>query len=313
MVQIEPLRADQPQFAHVSEFEFARILDFYRIDWQYEPRSFVLREHEGRVVEMFTPDFYLPDLDLYLELTTLRQRLVTRKNRKLRLLRERHPELNVRLLYKRDYYELLAKYGYHEADLALPQFEVLLRDAEHILLSSAQVRQTVSRLGSELTVDYRDREPLLVGVLKGVTFFMADLIREMPISLEIDFMAVSELRPNGSPSVRIMKDLERDIRGRHVILVEDIVDTGFTLHYLLNHFQQHEPASLQVCALLDKRSRRLVESPIRYVGHEVGDEFLVGYGLDFRGRYRNLPFISVLKPESYRADRRPEAMTSRAG
>jgi hypoxanthine phosphoribosyltransferase len=312
MVPTDSRRADQPHFAHDSEREFARILDFYRIGWQYEPRSFVLREHEGRVVEMFTPDFYLPDLDLYLELTTLRQRLVTRKNRKLRLLRERHPELSVRLLYKRDYYELLAKYGYHESDLALPQFDDLLRDAEHILLSTSQVQEAVRRLGSALTADYEAHEPLLVGVLKGVTFFMADLIREMPIPLEIDFMAVSELRRHGAPAVRILKDLERDIRGRHVILVEDIVDTGFTLHYLLNHLGQHEPASLQVCALLDKRSRRLVESPIRYVGHEVGDEFLVGYGLDFQGRYRNLPFISVLKPESYRADRRAGTPTALA-
>src|SRR5215208_2384937 len=101
-------------FAHPSEREFARILDFYRVAWLYEPRSFVLREHDGRVDEMFTPDFYLPELDLYVELTTLRQRLVTKKNRKLRLLRERHPEVDVRLLYKRDYYELLAKYGYDD-------------------------------------------------------------------------------------------------------------------------------------------------------------------------------------------------------
>jgi hypoxanthine phosphoribosyltransferase len=302
MVQAEATgEARRPLFAHPSEREFARILDFYRVPWQYEPRSFVLQEQDGRVVQMFTPDFYLPDLDLYVELTTMRQRLVTRKNRKLRLFRERYPEISIRLLYKNDYYELLAKYDYGPAELEAPQFDALLRDADCLLLSERQVRQAVRRLGAELARDYAAREPLLVGVLKGVTFFLADLVREMPIHLGIDFMAISPFEDEGG-AVRIVKDLDRDIRGRHVILVEDIVDTGFTLRYLLGHLQQHEPASLEVCALLDKRSRRLVASPIRYVGFEVGDEFLVGYGLDFRGRYRNLPFISVLNRQVYRPD-----------
>ena len=302
MVQADAGRADRPLFAHPSEREFARILDFYRVPWKYEPRSFVLSEQDGRVVQMFTPDFFLPDLDLYVELTTMRQRLVTRKNRKLRLLRERYPEINIRLLYKHDYYELLAKYGYGQAELAPPRFEELLRDADRILVSEREVRRAVCRLGAELAREYAGRDPLLVGVLKGVSFFLADLVREMSIPLEIDFMAISTLKRRGRGAIRIVKDLDHDIRGRHVILVEDIVDTGLTLNYLLGHLAQHEPASLEVCALLDKRRRRLVDTPIRYVGFEVGDEFLVGYGLDFRGRYRNLPFVSVLKPESYRAD-----------
>ena len=302
MIQARATGSAEPAFAHPSEREFARILDFYRIAWQYEPRSFVLRERDGQVAEMFTPDFYLPDLDLYLELTTLRQRLVTRKNRKLRRLQDLYPEVNIRLLYKRDYYELLAKYGYHRAEVEPPQFDELLRDADRILFSQREVRETVGRLAAELTRDYAEREPLLVGFLKGVSFFLADLMREMPIPLEVDFMAISELDRPGAGRIRIIKDLERDITGRHVVLVEDIVDTGLSLSYLLGHLAQHEPASLEVCALLDKRPRRLVDSPIRYVGFEVGDDFLVGYGLDFRRRYRNLPFISVLKPHSYRAD-----------
>jgi hypoxanthine phosphoribosyltransferase len=302
MVQTNRPDGSEPLFAHPSEREFARILDFYRIAWQYEPRSFILREQDGQVSEMFTPDFYLPDLDMYVELTTLRQRLVTKKNRKLRLLRERYPEINIRLLYKRDYYELLAKYGYHKADVSPPQFDELLRDADHILYSEQQVQDAVKRLADELSRDYAGRNPLLIGVLKGVAFFLADLIREMPIRLEVDFMAISELRTDQASSIKIVKDLERDVRGRHVVLVEDIVDTGLTLRYLLSHLAQHQPASLEVCALLDKRPRRLVDSEIRYVGFNVGDEFLVGYGLDFNRRYRNLPFISVLNPEVYRAD-----------
>jgi hypoxanthine phosphoribosyltransferase len=307
MVQASQSEPRQPSFAHPSEREFARILDFYGVAWQYEPRSFILAEEDGRVKEMFTPDFYLPDLDQYVELTTLRQRLVTRKNRKLRRLQERYPEINVRLLYKRDYYELLAKYGYRDGELDLPIFDELLRDADRILFSQRQVRQTVERLAAELSRDYADRKPLLVGVLKGVTFLLADLVRAMPIPVELDFMAVSELGQHGDGAVRIVLDLERDIRGRDVVLVEDIVDTGLTLHYLLVHLAAHQPASLEVCALLDKRPRRLVDSPLRYIGFEVGDDFLVGYGLDFRRRYRNLPFISVLKPDVYRADRVLEA------
>jgi hypoxanthine phosphoribosyltransferase len=293
---------DEPLFAHPSEREFARILDFYRIAWQYEPRSFILHEQDGQVSEMFTPDFYLPDLDLYLELTTMRQRLVTKKNRKLRRLQELYPEINIRLLYKRDVYELLAKYGYHPAEVEPPQFDELLREAKHILFPERQVRETVRRLGMELSGDYADRHPLLVGVLKGVTFFLADLIRQMPIELEIDFMAISQLGTRGGSAVRIVKDLEQDIAGRHVVLVEDIVDTGLTLRFLLGYLAQRQPASLEVCTLVDKQPRRLVDVPIRYVGFQVGDEFLVGYGLDFRRRYRNLPFISALKPETYRAD-----------
>lgn len=292
----------RPRFAHPSEREFARILDFFRVPWQYEPTAFVLREQDGQVSQEFRPDFYLPDMDLYVELTTARQRLITRKNRKVRRLQELHPEINVRLLYKRDYYELLAKYGHDLGEVEPPDFEALLRDAEGVLLSKREVRRTVSRLAAELSREYADRAPLLVGVLKGVTFFLADLIRQMPIPLEIDFMALSGFGRRRAGAVKIVKDLDNDISGRHVLLVEDIVDTGMTLRYLLHHLSQYEPASLEVCSLLDKRPRRLVDSPIRYVGFEVGDEFLVGYGLDFHGRYRNLPFISVLKPEAYRAD-----------
>src|SRR5581483_4883106 len=129
-------------FAHPSEREFARILSFYRIAWQYEPRSFPLQWKGDRVLEMFTPDFYLPELDLYVELTTLRQRLVTRKNRKLRLLRELYPGTNIVLLYKRDVYQLLAKLGYGEGDLPAPELDGVLRVAERILYTERQVQAT---------------------------------------------------------------------------------------------------------------------------------------------------------------------------
>ena len=287
-------------FAHPSERELARIFDFYRVPWRYEPDSFVLRAKGERVLEMFSPDFYLPELDLYLELTTLRQRLVTKKNRKLRLLRELYPEVNVRLLYRKDYQELLAKYGFGPEEVASPEAEAFRAEAaaDQILFRQAEIAATVRRLGETITRAYAGRPPILVGVLKGVSFFLADLIRQIDLPVEIDFMAVSALGREGP--VRIIKDLDVDIRGRQVLLVEDIVDTGMTLRYILGHLERWQPAGLEVCALFDKRTRRLADVPIRYVGFELADEFVVGYGLDYHQRYRNLPFVARLRPERYR-------------
>jgi hypoxanthine phosphoribosyltransferase len=142
------------------------------------------------------------------------------------------------------------------------------------------------------------RQPVLIGALKGVMCFISDLMRQITLPLAVDFLSISRFSDDeGSKSVRITKDLDRDIAGQHVLVIEDIVDTGFTLHYLLNYLKMRKPLSLKVCALLDKRVRRLVEIPLDYVGFEVPDEFVVGYGLDYLERYRNLPFIGVLKPQ----------------
>ena len=292
-------------FAHPSERELARIFDFYRVPWRYEPDSFVLKAKGERVLEMFSPDFYLPELDLYLELTTLRQRLVTKKNRKLRLLKELYPAVNVRLLYRKDYQELLAKYGFGPDEVASPEAEAFRAEAaaDQILFRQVEIAATVRRLGETMTREYAGRPPVLVGVLKGVTFFLSDLIRQVELPVEIDFMAVSALGKDGP--VRIVKDLDIDIQGRHVVLVEDIVDTGMTLRYILGHLERWQPASLEVCALFDKRTRRLADVPIRYVGFELADEFVVGYGLDYHQRYRNLPFVARLRPERYRPDPSP--------
>jgi hypoxanthine phosphoribosyltransferase len=287
-------------FAHPSERELARIFDFFRVPWRYEPDSFVLKAKGERVLEMFSPDFYLPELDLYLELTTLRQRLVTKKNRKLRLLKELYPDVNVRLLYRKDYQELLAKYGFGPDEVLSPEVEAFRAEAEadQVLFRQAEIAATVRRLGETIARDYAGRPPVLVGVLKGVSFFLADLIRQVDLPVEIDFMAVSALGKGGA--VRIVKDLDVDIRGREVVLVEDIVDTGMTLRYILGHLERWQPAGLEVCALFDKRTRRLADVPIRYVGFELADEFVVGYGLDYHQRYRNLPFVARLRPERYR-------------
>jgi bifunctional protein TilS/HprT len=285
------VRPARVQFAHESEAEFARILDFYGISWLYEPRSFPLRWKGERVLEAFTPDFFLPDLNLYVELTTLRQKLATEKNRKVRLLRQLHPEINVKLLNKKDYLRLLTKYGYG------PPEAKKLPDIDRVLISASQLQRRVGELGAQISRDYSGQAPMAVGVLKGVFFFMADLLRHISLPVSVDFMAISSYEEDSGGAVKILKDLDLSIAEQHVLLVEDIVDTGMTLNRILERLWSHRPASLKVCALLDKRARRLVDVPLDYIGFEIPDEFVVGYGLDYRQRYRNLPFIGVLKHE----------------
>jgi hypoxanthine phosphoribosyltransferase len=274
-------------FAHPAEAELARILDFYGIRWEYEPHSFPLRWEGDRVVEAFTPDFYLPDLDLYVEVTTLRGGLNTEKNRKVRLLRQLYPQVRVKLLKRRDVFRLLAKYGYG------PLGPDDMPELDRVLIPPQKLQERVAELAKAIEEDYRHLEPVLVGVLRGVICFMADLMRQLTIPITVDFLAISSYGQGGA--VRILKDLDEDVRGRHVLLVEDIVDTGITLRKVLDHLEAKGPASLRVCALLDKRARRLVDIPLHYVGFEIPDEFVVGYGLDFRQRYRNLPFIAIVK------------------
>jgi hypoxanthine phosphoribosyltransferase len=174
-----------------------------------------------------------------------------------------------------------------------------------VLVSAEQLQRRVAELGREITADYRDgpSQPLLlVGVLKGAVFFLSDLMRFIEIPVEVDFMAVASYgsATDSSGVVRILKDLDASIEGRDVLIVEDIVDSGLTLQYLLRNLGSRNPASLEVCALLTKPERRKVDLPTRYVGFEIPDRFVVGYGLDYDERHRNLPFVAVL--ESRRAE-----------
>jgi len=175
-------------------------------------------------------------------------------------------------------------------------------DIVTVLISAQELRAKAAELGQRLSADYAGRDPLLVCVLKGGFMFLADLMRHITVPHEIDFMATSSYgdATESSGVVRILKDLDTPIEGRHVLLVEDIVDTGRTLQYLLHLLADRHPATLKVCALLNKRERREVEVPIHYLGFEIPNEFVVGYGLDYNGLYRNLPFVGVLRPELYR-------------
>jgi len=164
------------------------------------------------------------------------------------------------------------------------------------LVSEEDLRRRVEELGAEISADYDGRSLLLIGVLKGAIFFISDLMRELRVPSEVDFMAVASYGSSTDSSgvVRILKDLDASIEDRDVLIVEDIVDSGLTLSYLLRTLKAREPASLEVCALLTKPERRKVELPIRYVGFEIPNRFAIGYGLDHGERFRNLPYIAVL-------------------
>jgi hypoxanthine phosphoribosyltransferase len=170
------------------------------------------------------------------------------------------------------------------------------RGVGEILLDEDAIQNRIRELGREISSDYSGRELLLVGVLKGAVFFMADLMRVITVPCEIDFMAISSYGASTDSSgvVRILKDLDINIEGRHVLVVEDIVDSGLTLSYLVRNLESREPASLEVCSLLTKPGRREMEVDIRYVGFEIPNRFVIGYGLDFAERYRNLPYVGVL-------------------
>lgn len=183
-------------------------------------------------------------------------------------------------------------------EASLNPYEYLAEDISEILITEEQIQGRVEELGRELSKDYANRDPLFIGVLKGVLFFMADLLRSVTIPVEVDFMAVSSYSPEARERglVRLIKDLETPISDRDIIFVEDVVDTGLTLNYLLRNLRTRKPASLEVCALFNKKEHRLIDVPIRYKGFDLPDLFVVGYGLDYREHYRNLPFIGLLKP-----------------
>ena len=168
-----------------------------------------------------------------------------------------------------------------------------------ILIEADALQARITELGAEVSREYEGRDLLLVGVLKGAVFFMADLMRELTVPCEIDFMAISSYGAGTDSSgvVRILKDLDANIAGRDVLVVEDIIDSGLTLSYLMRSLKARKPASLEICALLTKPGRREIDVPVKFVGFEIPNRFVIGYGLDFAERYRNLPYVAVLHPD----------------
>jgi len=174
-------------------------------------------------------------------------------------------------------------------------------DLAKVILTEEQIAKRVKELGEMITKDYKGKNLFVIGILRGASVFMSDLIREIKLPLEIDFMAVSSygVSTKSSGVVRIAKDLDSTIGDKDVLIVEDIVDTGLTLKYIVENLQSRKPASVKICTLLDKPSRRVTDVEVAYNGFDIPDEFVVGFGLDYGEMYRNLPYIGVLKPEIY--------------
>lgn len=179
--------------------------------------------------------------------------------------------------------------------------EVWAQQIDRIVLTDGQIQARVAEMGSHVSADYAGQDLILVGVLRGVLFFMADLLRAITIPVRYDFIAISRYGPTAQTRgvVRLTKDLDEQIEGRHVLFVEDVVDTGLTSSYILKNLRAREPASLRVCVLFDRPQHRLLDLNISYKGFELPDLFLVGYGLDYQQHFRNLPFVCTLKPDAF--------------
>lgn len=175
------------------------------------------------------------------------------------------------------------------------------RDIERVLISEEQLQARIAELGKQVAADYAGKNPIFLGILKGVVMFFADMMRATPIPCEIDFMAVSSYGAGTSSSgtVRILKDVTVNLKGRHVVILEDILDSGLTLSHVCKHLRAMEPASLKICTLLDKPERRTIDLTADYVGFTIPNAFVVGYGLDYDEYYRNLPYVGIMKPEVY--------------
>lgn len=176
------------------------------------------------------------------------------------------------------------------------------KDIQEILLTEEQIKTRIAELGKELTADYAGKDPIIVGVLKGVVVFYADMIREIKTHCEMDFMWISSYAgTNSTGKMTVKQDVSADLKGRHVVILEDIFDTGHSLEYTYHHLLEKQPASLKICTLLDKPARRAPGITVKpdYTGFVIPNQFVVGYGLDFNEHYRNLPFLGVLKPEAY--------------
>ena len=178
----------------------------------------------------------------------------------------------------------------------------LQKDIAEVLVTAEELQARIRELGRAITEDYRGKDLMLVCILKGATMFLADLMRAIDLPVDVDFMAISSYgdRTESSGVVRILMDLATPIEGRNILIVEDIIDSGRTLEYIISNLKTRRPQSLRICTLLDKRARREVDIPLDYVGFEIPSKFVIGYGLDYGEIYRNLPFIGVLKPQLYR-------------
>lgn len=295
------LQPDDVRFAHPAEVELARLLTFYGLRWAYEPTTFAVRwGRDGRPVEFVTPDFYLPEHDLYLELTTMRQRLVTRKNRKFRLLRETYPNVRVRMLYLRDFKRLRDVYAPSNIGRDARIGAILYAEHDVEMRISQLAHQLIEAWGSKMASDCGQR-PLLVGVGTGSDRFLASLgenLRGLGAPVDLDRIALTSISADPGPTrIRVSRPPTTSLAGRSVTLVQEVLSTGLSATFLTAWMRRHGAGSVETCALLDREAARVVDVPIVCRGFAVPDVALAGYGLARRHEFRDLPYIAEIETD----------------
>jgi hypoxanthine phosphoribosyltransferase len=292
------LQPDDLRFAHPAEVQFAQLLSFYNVRWAYEPTTFAVRwGSDGRAEEFVTPDFFLPDHDLYIELTTMRQRLVTRKNRKFRLLRETYPNVRVRLLYLRDCERLRDAYGPAAGDREIRIGSLVFAEDE--------VESRIAELARELVESWHEREengldarPLLLGLGAGSDRFCATLaaqVRGLGTAVDTDRANLTGYAPPAAARVRLARAPTPSVAGRPVVIVQEVLSTGLSAVFLEGWLRRHGAESVGVCALLDREAARILDVPVLCRGFQAPDVALAGYGLARWSEFRDLPFIAEVE------------------
>lgn len=289
---------ENPAFAHPAELDFARILTFYRIRWVYEPTTFALSwRSDGRPSEMFTPDFYLPDHRLYIELTTMRQPLVTRKNRKLRQMRAIYPTVQIKLLYRRDFHRLVDAYRIGERG---PKVGHVLSP----LFSEGTIADRIDGMAEEIGSTAAGQKLLVLIASDGAMTFGREMTAALVthgVELDVDQIRQTRFRTAGGVQcVRVHKQPAMKVEDRRVLLLTDIVSTGMSLGYLMTWLRAHGAQTINVCTLLDRRDARLINVPIAYAGFAAPNELIAGFGMHLRRQFGDLPHITRVSLESPR-------------
>lgn len=284
-----------PRFAHPFESHFARLLDAYRIRWCYEPTTFLLDAHpDGTPSECFTPDFYLPDLGVYVELTSMRQALVTRKHRKLRRCRAAHPELRVVMLYQRDYHRMLGDWA-RLASHVDPDQPVPIDPEPRVLVARDTLSAHLDRVAGEIRQRHAasGADPLLVGLGPGGVRVAGDLVARLGADRSesrVEGISIGSRRSRGW----VERQGATPLAGRRVTLVPAVVSTGLTVDFAARWLRRRGAGAVDVCPLLDRASARVVAVPLSYPALAAPIDHLVGYGLDLRPAYRDLPYVGIL-------------------
>jgi hypoxanthine-guanine phosphoribosyltransferase len=293
-----PIDVRSAAFAHPAEADLAAIFDRYGVRWAYEPTSFALEfGDDGRPSEMFTPDFYLPDERHYIELTTMRQRLVTRKNRKLRRLRELYPDIRIKLLYRRDYHQLVDCHLAREPEGYSPKLGALVADADGI---AARIRDLAAALAAEEAAAGALQPPLALVADPGAARFARDLRDALePLGVRPDWDVVEESGGAVGADLRLRRSSRGVIRGRRVVVVASVVSSGLSTWRAVQWLGRAGAADTAVYALVDREEARLVVTPVRQAGFVVRGDLVVGYGLHLRPAYSALP---ELRSMTWRAD-----------